>query len=607
MSETLISEALSGWKRTSKCAEFTKEDQDRKVTVMGWVHKRRDLGGVIFVDLRDISGIIQVVFNTKYCGNIFEKAEKIRSEYVIAVTGDISIRAPETINPNIKTGDIEIIAYEMKILSAAETPPMMVENSSDVNEATRLKYRYIDLRRHDMQANLVLRHKVCKLTRSYFDKHGFLEIETPMLTKSTPEGARDYLVPSRMHPGSFYALPQSPQLFKQLLMVSGFDRYMQITKCFRDEDLRADRQPEFTQIDLEMSFVEIDDVISVNEGFIKELFSELLRIQVNTPITRLTYKQAMTRFGSDKPDTRFGLELCDISDIVTGCGFRVFNDVLENGGSVRLINIKGGTKTYSRRDIDKLVDLSKTFGAKGMCWITVEVEEAKSPIGKFLTPEQMNSILKRAEANAGDLIIIIADNSDTVFRTLGGLRLEIGRKLGLIDESKYNFVWVTEFPLLEYDTEEKRYVAIHHPFTSPMDEDIPLLKTNPLDVRAKAYDIILNGVELGGGSIRIHDQELQTKMFSLLGFTHEEVWDRFGFLLEAFKYGTPPHGGIAYGLDRLIMLMANKSSIRDVIAFPKVQNASCLMTGAPDAVDGKQLKELYISPVTISNHADTCV
>ena len=589
-----MGESIFGLKRTHKCAELDASNVGQTVTVMGWTHKRRDLGGVIFVDLRDRSGLLQVVFNNEISSEIFAKAEAIRSEYVLAVIGEVVKRAPETVNPKIPTGEIEIIAKELRILSNAETPPVYIEEDTDVNETLRLKYRYLDLRRPDMQRNLILRHKVAKIARDYYDQNGFMEIETPMLTKSTPEGARDYLVPSRVHPGKFFALPQSPQLFKQLLMVSGFDRYMQIVKCFRDEDLRADRQPEFTQIDLEMSFVNVEDVLEINEGFIKKVFDEAMDIKLETPFLRMTYQEAMDRFGSDKPDVRFGLELINISDMVENCGFKVFSDAVKNGGSVRAINAKGCGRIFSRREIDSLVEFVKIYRAKGMAWIAVEENELKSAITKFFSEEEVKAILERVKAEPGDLICFIADKNEVVYDALGQLRLEIARRINLIDEKEFKFLWVTEFPLLEYDEEEKRYVAKHHPFTSPMDEDLQYIDIEPGKVRAKAYDIVLNGTEIGGGSIRIHDQLLQSKMFKLLGFTDEQAWDRFGFLLEAFKYGTPPHGGLAFGLDRLIMIMAGRSSIRDVIAFPKVQNASDLMSNAPDVVEDKQMKELHI-------------
>jgi aspartyl-tRNA synthetase len=589
-----MGETIYGLKRTHKCTELGIENVGQAVTVMGWAHKRRDLGGVIFIDLRDRTGILQVVFNGENGAEMFEKAEMIRSEYVLAVVGTVVKRSPETVNPKLKTGEIEVMAKELRILSKSETPPLMIEEDSDVNEMTRLKYRYIDLRRPDMQANLLLRHRVAKIARDYYDSNGFVEVETPILIKSSPEGARDYLVPSRVHPGKFYALPQSPQLFKQLLMVAGYDRYMQITKCFRDEDLRADRQPEFTQIDLEMSFVNVDDVLTINEGFIKKAFKEALGVDIPTPFLRMPYQEAMDRFGSDKPDIRFGMELVNVSDLVENSGFKVFADTVKNGGSVRAINAKGCGAKFSRREIDSLVEFVKIYKAKGMAWIVVEENELKSAITKFFTEDEVKALLERTEAKPGDLICFIADKNEIVYDSLGALRLELARRLELLDKNDFKFLWVTEFPLLEYDEEEKRWVAKHHPFTSPMDEDLELMDTDPGKVRAKAYDVVLNGTELGGGSIRIHMHDLQAKMFKLLGFSEEEAWAKFGYLLEAFRYGVPPHGGMAYGLDRMIMLMAGKSSIRDVIAFPKVQNASDPMTNAPDAVELKQLKELHI-------------
>ncbi len=592
-----MEETIYGLKRTKRCGEFNVTDVGNEVTVMGWAHKRRDLGGVIFIDLRDISGIIQIVFNDESSCECLGAAGTIRSEYVLAVTGRVVKRSPDTANPKISTGEIEIIADELRILSRAETPPVYIEEDTDVNEMTRLKYRYLDLRRPDMQRNLLLRHDVARIAREYYSDLSFIEVETPMLTKSTPEGARDYLVPSRVHPGDFYALPQSPQLFKQLLMVSGFDRYFQIVRCFRDEDLRADRQPEFTQIDIEMSFVDVDDVISVNEEFIKKVFKHTKNIELNTPFKRLTYREAMDRFGSDKPDTRFGLELTDITDIVEKGSFNVFKQAIEQGGSVRAINAKGCSQKFSRREIDALVDYVKGLGAKGMAWIAVEENELKSPITKFLSEAEIKGICDRLEAQPGDLLCFISDKNNVVFDCLGSLRLELARKLELIDRNIFDVLWVTQFPLLEYSEEDKRYVAIHHPFTSPMDEDLPLLDTEPLKVRAKAYDLVINGCEIGGGSIRIHRSSLQSKMFKLLGMSEEMAKERFGFLLEAFKYGTPPHGGIAFGFDRLVMMLAGRNSIRDVIAFPKVQNASCPMTGAPDSVDPKQLEEIHIRSI----------
>jgi len=582
------------------CGDVTDSDVGQEVVVMGWVQRRRELGKLIFVDLRDRSGLLQVVFKSELDSELHSKALQIRNEYVIAVRGVLQIR--EDINPNIKTGKWEVIASELRILSKADTPPIHIEDVVDTGEATRLKYRFLDLRRPAMQKNLMLRHRVAKIARDYFDEKGFLEIETPILIKSTPEGARDYLVPSRVFPGRFFALPQSPQLFKQILMVSGFDRYFQIAKCFRDEDLRADRQPEFTQIDLEMSFVDVPDVLSVCEGFLKRVFSEAIGVDVEIPFQRMTYAEAMERFGSDKPDTRFGFELVNVSEIVKNSGFKVFTSAVEGGGSVRAINAKGCGAKFSRKEIDALTEVTKTYGAKGMAWIAVEEGNLRSSFTKFLTEDEVKQLLDKVQAEPGDLICFVADSSnEVVFESLGHLRLEIAQKLNLLDENKANFLWVTEFPLLEYDKEENRWVAKHHPFTAPMDEDIPLLETDPGKVRAKAYDIVLNGVELGGGSIRIHDQELQRKMFKIIGLSEQEAQERFGFLLEAFRYGTPPHGGLAFGLDRMVMLMAKCDSIRDVIAFPKVQNSSCLMTGAPDFVDEKQLKELHVQSVINDN------
>jgi len=590
-----MAENLSGMKRTHMCSEVNANDVGAEVVVMGWVQKRRDLGKLIFIDLRDRSGILQIVFNTENDSELHRKAVRLRSEFVIAVRGTLVNRS--NVNPDMPTGQWEVIAGELRILSEAQTPPILIEEEIDANEAMRLKYRYLDLRRQKMQKNLILRHKVAKTARDYFDENGFLEIETPVLIKSTPEGARDYLVPSRVHPGKFFALPQSPQLLKQILMVSGFDRYFQIAKCFRDEDLRADRQPEFTQIDLEMSFVDVEDVISINEGFIKRVFHDTLGVDVSIPFPRLTYKEAMERYGSDKPDTRFGMELVDVSDIVKNSGFKVFTGAIAGGGSVRAINAKGCGTVLSRKEIDSLGEYVKTYKAKGMAWIAVEENGLRSSITKFMNDDEIQGILKRTNAEAGDLICFVADKNEVVYDSLGHLRLEVARRLNLIDENKLNFLWVTEFPMFDFNEEENRWEAMHHPFTSPMDEDIILLDSDPGKVRAKAYDIVLNGIELGGGSIRIHDQDMQRKIFNLIGLTEEEANSRFGFLLEAFKYGTPPHGGLAYGLDRLVMLMAKTDSIRDVIAFPKVQNSSCLMTGAPDVVDEKQLKELKIATI----------
>lgn len=589
-------EYIRGMKRTHRCAELSVADNGKEVVLMGWVQRRRDLGALVFVTLRDRSGIIQVVFNSDTNPQLHEKALQVRSEYVLAVRGILQLRSPEAVNKNMPTGELEVIATELRILSKSETPPFHIEEDSGANEVLRLRHRYLDLRRPDLQRKLILRHKIAKIARDYYDENGFIEIETPVLGRSTPEGARDYLVPSRVHPGKFYALPQSPQLFKQLLMVSGFDRYMQITKCFRDEDLRSDRQPEFTQIDLEMSFVDVDDVININEGFIRELFRKVLDLDIPVPFRRLTFKEAMTRYGSDKPDTRFGMELVDVSDIVRGSGFKVFADAVSNGGSVRAINAKGGG-TFSRKEIDALGEIVKTYKAKGLAWIVVEENGIRSPIAKFLTEDETSNLVNRLKAETGDLLLFVADKDEVVFDALGHLRLALGKKLSLIDHNVYDVLWITEFPLLERDEEENRWVARHHPFTSPMDEDIEYLDSDPGRVRAKAYDIVINGYEAGGGSIRIHDQELQQKMFNTIGFTDEQAKERFGFLLEAFRYGTPPHGGLAFGLDRLTMLLAKTDNIKDVIAFPKVQNASDLMTNAPDMVDDRQLEELQIKTV----------
>ncbi|MBQ2932471.1 MAG: aspartate--tRNA ligase [Clostridia bacterium] len=587
-------ETMQGLKRTNMCGEITAKDAGKEVVLFGWAAKNRLLGQLIFLTLRDKTGIVQVAFNDETDRAVFEKAEKIRSEYVVAVRGKVALRTSENINPDMKTGEVEIIAEEIRILNESETPPFYIEEGIDTNDALRLKYRYLDLRRPDMQRNMIMRHKVAKIARDYFDEQGFLEIETPMLTKSTPEGARDYLVPSRVHPGKFYALPQSPQQYKQLLMLAGYDRYFQIVRCFRDEDLRADRQPEFTQMDMEFSFADIDTVIEVNEGFLKRVYKEVLGKDIETPFLRLPYSEAMDRFGSDKPDTRFGMELIDISDEVKDCDFKVFTGAIENGGSVRCINAKGLGTSLSRKTLDSLTEYVKTYRAKGLAWIVVEEEGLRSQITKFLSEETVDKILKKADAEVGDGILIVADTNQVVYDALGNLRLEVANRFGLIDKTKMNFLWVTEFPLFEYSEEENRFVAKHHPFTSPMDEDIEKLDTEPENVRAKAYDIVLNGTEIGGGSLRIYNTELQQKMFEKLGFTPEAAWERFGYLLEAFKYGTPPHGGLAYGLDRLVMIMAGCDSIRDVIAFPKVQTAAELMTNSPDVVDDIQLKELAI-------------
>ncbi|SHE67013.1 aspartyl-tRNA synthetase [Thermoanaerobacter uzonensis DSM 18761] len=588
-----MGEQLNGLKRTHMCGELTIEDIDKSVVVMGWVQRRRDHGGLVFIDLRDRTGIVQVVFSNEVSSEAFEKVQIVRSEYVLAIEGKVVKRAPENVNSKISTGEIEIYANTLKILSKSETPPFPIEDRSNVSEAIRLKYRYLDLRRSLMQQNLMTRFKITKVVRDFLNRNGFIEIETPLLIKSTPEGARDYLVPSRIYPGKFYALPQSPQIFKQLLMISGFDKYYQIAKCLRDEDLRADRQPEFTQIDIEMSFVEVEDVLEINEKMITEIFKETLGIEVPIPFKRLSYQEAMERFGTDKPDLRFGMELKNLSDIVAQSEFNVFKTALKNNGSVRGINVKGAA-SMPRRQLDELVEFAKTYGAKGLLWMQVFENEVKSPATKFLSEEEMKKILDRLEAEAGDLLLIVADKDEIVFDTLAHLRIELGKRFNLIDENKYEFVWIVDFPLLEYDEEEKRYVAKHHPFTAPKDEDIELLEKEPLKVRAKAYDIVLNGTEIGGGSIRIHDTELQKRMFKVLGFSEEKAWERFGFLMEAFKYGAPPHGGIAYGLDRLAMIITSSDTIRDVIAFPKTQNAVCLMTDAPSEVSEEQLKELHI-------------
>ncbi|HZJ82283.1 MAG TPA: aspartate--tRNA ligase, partial [Clostridia bacterium] len=553
-----------------------------------------DLGGLIFVTLRDRTGIIQLVFDQDDSPILFERAGTLRSEYVIAAEGKVVKRSPEAINSDMLTGFIEVKAEKLKVFSTAQTPPFYIEDDTNVGEALRYKYRYLDLRRPEMQRNLMVRHKVSSLVRNFLNDEGFLEIETPMLTKSTPEGARDYLVPSRIHKGKFYALPQSPQIFKQLLMLGGYDRYYQIVRCFRDEDLRADRQPEFTQIDIEMSFVDEEDILGINEKMMAGIFKDVLDIDIPLPLNRITYKEAMERYGSDKPDTRFGLELVDISELVENCGFRVFSEAVKNGGSVRAINAKKGDDTFSRRDIDGLGEYVKTYRAKGLAWIRVTEDGIKSPIAKFFSEEEIGNVIEHLNGEPGDLLLFVADKDEVVFQALGHLRLKLAETLELIHDAQYDLLWVTEFPLFEYDEEENRYVAKHHPFTSPMDEDMELLATEPQDVRAKAYDMVLNGTEIGGGSIRIHNTEIQETMFKALGFTLEEAWDQFGFLMEAFKYGTPPHGGIAYGLDRIVMLLTGRDSIRDVIAFPKVQNASDPMTNAPSIVDEKQLEQLHI-------------
>ncbi|WP_097015004.1 aspartate--tRNA ligase [Anaerocolumna aminovalerica] len=592
-----MAESMKGLNRSHRCTEVSKTNMGETITVMGWVQKSRNKGGIIFLDLRDRSGILQIIFEENDIGaEGFAKAEKLRSEFVIAVVGRVEARSG-AVNENLATGDIEVRATELRILSEAETPPFPIEEDSKTKEDLRLKYRYLDLRRPDLQKNLIMRSKVATLTRSFLAEEGFLEIETPMLTKSTPEGARDYLVPSRVHPGNFYALPQSPQLFKQLLMCSGYDRYFQIVKCFRDEDLRADRQPEFTQIDMELSFVDVDDVIDVNERLLQKLFKETIGVDVQLPIQRMTYAEAMDRFGSDKPDIRFGMELKNVSETVKGCGFSVFTSALEKGGSVRGINAEGQGE-MPRKKIDALVEYAKGYGAKGLAYLAVNSDGTyKSSFAKFMTEEELSNLVAAMSGKPGDLLLFAADEEDVVFDVLGNLRLEIARNLDLLNKGEYKFLWVTEFPLLEYSKEEGRYTAKHHPFTMPMEEDLHLIDTEPGKVRAKAYDIVLNGTEIGGGSVRIYQNDVQEKMFEVLSFSKEDAYDRFGFLLNAFKYGVPPHAGLAYGLDRLVMLMAKEDSIRDVIAFPKVKDASCLMTDAPNVVDQKQLDELGIGVV----------
>ena len=590
-----MAESMVGLKRTHRCTEVTTAHIGQEVTVMGWVQKNRNKGGIIFVDLRDRSGILQIIFEESDCGaESFAKAEKLRSEFVVAVTGRVEARSG-AVNTNLATGAIEIRANSVRVLSESETPPFPIEENSKTKEELRLKYRFLDLRRPDIQKNLMIRSQVATLTRAFLASEGFLEIETPTLIKSTPEGARDYLVPSRVHPGSFYALPQSPQLFKQLLMCSGYDRYFQLARCYRDEDLRADRQPEFTQIDMELSFVDVDDVLDVNERLLKKLFKEICNFDVQLPIPRMTWQEAMDRFGSDKPDLRFGMELKNVSEAVKGCEFAVFKGALENGGSVRGINAQGQGH-MPRKKIDALVEYAKGFGARGLAYVAISEDgTVKSSFAKFMKEEEMTALIKVMDGKPGDLLLFAADRNKVVFDVLGNLRLELARQLDLLKKDDFKFLWVTEFPLLEYSEEEDRYVAMHHPFTMPMDEDLQYIDSDPGRVRAKAYDIVLNGVEMGGGSVRIHQADIQSKMFEVLGFTPERAGEQFGFLLEAFKYGVPPHAGLAYGLDRVVMLMVGADSIRDVIAFPKVKDASCLMTEAPGQVDDKQLEELHIA------------
>lgn len=588
-----MGKAMGKLKRTDMCGNLRKDDAGREVVVMGWVQRERDLGSLVFIDLRDTTGIVQIVLDDSLEKEVLESVKKIKSEYVLAVKG--MVRSRQSINEEIATGEIEILASEFTILDEAETPPIYIKDDDNVSENMRLKYRYLDLRKPSMQENLKVRSKASKVIRDFFYENNFLEIETPMLTKPTPEGARDYLVPSRVNEGKFYALPQSPQLMKQLLMVSGFDRYFQIVKCFRDEDLRFNRQPEFTQIDVEMSFVDVEDVIEVNEKFLYQFFKELKDIEIDLPIKRMTYKDAMENYGVDKPDLRFGYKLIDVSAAVKMSEFKVFSSTIENGGSVRGINIKEASDKFSRKDISSLEEYVKNYGAKGLAWMKVTEEGITSPIAKFLKEEELDDILEKMDGQAGDLLLFVADKSSIVFNSLGNLRNEIAKRLELIDKDDLNLVWITEFPLFEYDEEEERYMAKHHPFTSPMDEDIDLLESQPEKVRAKAYDIVINGDEMGGGSIRINNTELQKRMFKALGFNEEESQEKFGFLLDAFRYGVPPHGGIAYGFDRLIMTITNSSNIRDVIAFPKTQSATCLLTEAPTKVSSEQLKEVHIS------------
>jgi aspartyl-tRNA synthetase len=582
-------------KRTAYCGDITESYIGEKITIKGWVQKRRDLGGLIFIDLRDREGIVQVVFNPDLSGEALSLAEKIRNEYVLSVTGTVVARGEGTVNPNLKTGKVEIHAEEVQIINEAKTPPFMIDDQMEVSEDVRLKYRYVDLRRPAMMETFKMRHNVTTSFRNFLNDNGFLDVETPILTKSTPEGARDYLVPSRVHKGEFYALPQSPQIFKQLLMVSGFDRYYQIARCFRDEDLRADRQPEFTQIDMEMSFMDKEQIIALVEDMMKKLMNDVKEVNVSLPIPRMTYDDAMSRYGSDKPDTRFGMELTDVSEIVKDSGFKVFAGAVGNGGQVKLINVKGGASQYSRKDIDGLTEYVSRYGAKGLAWLKVEEEGLKGPISKFVTEEDASGISTSANAEAGDLLLFVADKKSVVADALGALRLKLGKDLKLIDESKFNFLWVTDWPLLEFDEGENRFYAAHHPFTMPVKEDLELFETDPASVRAEAYDLVLNGYELGGGSLRIYERDIQEKMFQVLGFSKEEAEEQFGFLLEAFEYGTPPHGGIALGLDRLVMLLAGRTNLRDTIAFPKTASASCVLTDAPGGVSEAQLKELSLS------------